>query len=209
MNDASPSESSNPSPSSPAQSSGAFRWHIVVGVLGLLYGVGGMLLWLFMAASAILWKPMMKLAGVGDVEPPPGMLPMGALALGLVIVGGLLVIGSAMVLAQRPRGLTLLRAWAFSRLVLVAIGLALGIATMAGQVDFEIRFNEAMRDKVRADGGDASRIPDVDRESAEQKARYMTLGFAVVLSAFPIFIAILTTSRRKIEEVETWHEILR
>ena len=186
------------------------RWHIVVGVLGLVYGAAGVLLHLGSIVMSFFSKQFFKMAGLGEIETPRMMVITALIQSSILLVlGGFLIVGSAMILARRPLGATLLRFWAGARIAMVVVGIGLGILTLKPQLEFQSQIIEAQKELVRDRGGDPSKIPSPDPKSQEMQARIMMAVFSVVLVAFPLFVGILLTSRRKKAEIEAWREISR
>jgi hypothetical protein len=186
------------------------RWHVVVGTLGLVYALGGILMHLFFLASVFFWKAMMSMAGLGDIEMPRVLVLSGLFQSAILLVLGVVLgIGSALVLARRPRGAALLRFWAGARLVMVLLSLVVGVVLTRPQVDFQLEMAERQRDLILERGGDPALVPVPERAQLERQVRWTTGGMALVVAAFPLFVGVLLTSRRKREEIEAWRLIDR
>lgn len=194
----------------PAALEGGPRWHVIVGVLGLLYGLGGVLLHLGFLASVLFWKTMMSMAGLGDIEMPRVLVWSGlAQSAVLLVLGVMLAVGSAMLLARRPVGASIMRFWAGARLAMVLVGLVVGVVLTQPQLDFQLEMAERQRSLILERGGDPSLVPTPDRAQAERQVRWTTGGMALVVAAFPLFVGVLLTNRRKREEIEAWRLIDR
>lgn len=186
------------------------RWHVVVGALGLVYAFGGILMHLGFLASVLFWRTMMSMAGLGDIEMPRVLMVSGVVQSAILLVLGVVLgIGSALVLARRPRGASLLRFWAGARLVMILVGLVVGVVLTRPQIDFQLEMAERQRDLVLERGGDPAMVPVPDRAQLERQVRWTTGGMTLILAAFPIFVGVLLTSRRKREDIEAWRLIDR
>lgn len=200
----------SPEPSAVAPDSAPTRWHIVVGVLGLVYGAAGVLLHLGSIVMSFFSKQFFKMAGLGEIETPRLMVITALIQSSILLVlGCFLIVGSAMILARRPLGASLLRFWAGARIAMVVVGIGLGILTLKPQLEFQTRIFEAQKELVRDRGGDPNKIPTPDPKSQEMQARIMMGVFSVVLVAFPLFVGILLTNRRKKADIEAWGELSR
>lgn len=188
-----------------AESARGFRWHLIVGGLGLVYGVAGILMHGLTIVGLLLWKPLMGMAGLGEVSMPQALYLHGLFQSGLLLLlGVVLVIGSSLLLLRRPRGAALLRFWAGTRLLMVVVGVVLGIVFMRPQIDFQVDMAERQRDLIAERGGDPSAVPVPNRDSMERQVRWTTAGMSIVLAAFPLFVGIVLTSRRKRDEIAEW-----
>lgn len=186
------------------------RWHVLVGALGLVYAVGGVLMHLAFLGSVVFWRTMMSMAGLGDVEMPRVLMLSGiAQSAALLVLGVVLGIGSALVLARRPRGASIMRFWAGARLVMILVGLVVGVLLTRPQIDFQLGLAERQRDLVLERGGDPALVPVPERAQLERQVRWTTGGMALLLAAFPIFVGVLLTSRRKRDEIDAWRLIDR
>jgi hypothetical protein len=190
-----------------ARPSPGLRWHIVVGAIAIVYGALGTIAWLAMSVMTLAWRPMMSAAGMPDAPPPPAMMVTLATSAGLCCLGLLLVVAGVLLVLRKPLGYRLFGVWAFARLVVLVIELGVGFVLMNQQVDWTLAFARVQRDAMAAGGMDLSRIPEPTRADVEQQARWSVVGKAVVSAAFPIFGALLATSRRKREDVEAWAQL--
>ncbi|MFO0829013.1 MAG: hypothetical protein U0572_12810 [Phycisphaerales bacterium] len=186
------------------------RWRVIVGVLGLVYGVCGTLMWLLATVSSLFWKQFMAMAGMGNLEMPAPLFWNGIVSSFILLVLGLmLALGSGLLIARRPRGATLMRTWAALRILMVVVGLVAGFLTMPMQVDFQMTIVEAQRDMLRQRNVPEDQWPKADRAKAEAWIRYSMGGMAVLFAAFPLFVGLVLTSRAKKDEIESWASLPR
>ncbi|MBL9148518.1 MAG: hypothetical protein JNM94_07470 [Phycisphaerae bacterium] len=186
------------------------RWHLIVGILGLLYGLFGLFAHTLMISSVFFFGAMMRMSGMGDISmPTPLKLATVASSGILLVLGVILVVGSVLVLRRRPLGATLMKLWAGARVVMVLVGVAVGFLMMPKQIDFQMEMVAAQRSMLRERNVPEDRLPPEDREFEQKKVMWSTLGFGVVALAFPLFVGVLFTNRRKLDDVESWKLIER
>lgn len=99
-----------------------------------------------------------------------------------------------------------MRFWAGARIAFLVIGLGVGLATIKPQIEFQNRVLEAQREIVKERGGDPNQIPIPDAATQEKRARIMAVSIAVIMTAFPLFVGFLLTSRKKKDEIAGWAE---
>lgn len=194
----------------PIESSGGLRWNIVVGVLGLLYAAGGLLMHLGALASTFFLEQMLAMGGMRDVVMPPVLRWAGAGQSCVLLVAGLLLgIGSALLIMRRPRGAAYMKAWVAIRIVMLVVGLVIGFALLKPNLDFQLSMAEAQARLLRERGTPEERIPKVDAAEAESQARIWMAAMTVIPAAFPLFVGLLLTSRKKKAEIESWNLLIR
>jgi hypothetical protein len=186
------------------------RWHLIVGVIGLVYGIIGLGLYLIGGLWIAFMPQLMGMMGFKDLPPLPNL---GIVLVQMILTGGFglaLIIGSVKLLRRRTDCLRWLQIWAFGRLVLAAIGLVAGILMMPTQMAYSKAMDQAIRDQLEARSPGASKnMPPYDEERQAATTRYGILATNLIVVAFPIFVAFLTTSRKKREEVASWEHIIR
>jgi hypothetical protein len=186
------------------------RWHLIVGVIGLIYGILGLGAYLIGGLWMAFMPQFMGLMGLKDLPPMPSM---GIILLQMLVTGTLgviLIIGSVKLLRRRTDCLRWLQVWAFGRLVMAAIGLVAGLLMMPTQMAYSKALDAAIRDQLEARSpGSSAGMPPYDEERQATATRYGILATNLIVVAFPIFVAFLTTSRTKRDEVASWEQLIR
>jgi hypothetical protein len=186
------------------------RWHLIVGILGILYGLLGGFAHLALLGSVFFYNSLLEMSGMRDVRFPMSLMVTAVLQSGiLLILAVILAVGSVLVLMRRPRGASLMRLWAGARVFMVLVGVAAGFLQMPAQVDFQVQVAEAQRSMLRDRNVPEDRLPPADRETVQTRFLWTTIGIGVVTLAFPIFVGVLFTNRKKLDEVESWKLIER
>jgi len=168
------------------------RWSIVFGSISLVYGVLGTCLQGAGAGMSVASDKIMKMSGM-EVSPAPTVVQVvgGVQAGVLVILGIVLITGSAMTLLRKPLGVTLMRFWAYARLVMVIVGLVAGIVTLKPQVEWQITMTSEMRESLRNKGIKEEQLPPIpEREATEQRALWAIAGASLAFAIWPFVIAI-------------------
>ncbi len=186
------------------------RWHLIVGVIGLVYGILGLGLNLLGGLWMAFMPQFMGMMGFKDL---PAMPSVGIVLAQMVVtaaLGVVLIVGSVKLLRRRIDCLGWLQVWAFGRLILAVVGLVLGLLMLPSQLAYSKALDQAIRDQMEARSPGASKnMPAFDEERQAATTRYGILATNLIVVAFPIFVAFLTTSRKKREEVASWEHIIR
>lgn len=182
------------------------RWPYVFGGICLAYGVLGMCVQSMFLVGVFANEWTMSMAGF-KISPPPDAVRWagGVQAIVLVLMGIMLIAGATMLLLRKPMGVTLVKAWAVSRLVMVVIGVVLAVATLKPQSEWAVTMTGEMREQRRARGvAEAQLPPIIDQEKAEKDGlrnlAIVSLGFAV----WPFVMAIAMTRPRVKGDVAAW-----
>ncbi len=197
----------------PAPSDGqpeATRWHLIVGVLGLVYGILGFGLYVIGAIWMAAGPKLMAAFGFKDIPP----MPNAAIVIGQMVVtmgvGLALIFGCIALLRRNPRCVALLQFWVVARLLLVVIGLIVGFLTLPTQLKYSKDVDAAVRAALEdRQPGSSKNMPPFDEERQAKMSRYGMLFTSVVVVAFPLFIGILMTSKKKRAEIESWSTLIR
>ncbi|MDZ4828892.1 MAG: hypothetical protein SGJ09_01680 [Phycisphaerae bacterium] len=192
------------------QDSAGPRWRLIVGVIGLIYGIGGSLMWIAALAGSLLWGPMMKMAGMGDIQ-MPAVIRLTSIVQSAVLValGILLAIGSMNLLRMRPSGASIMRAWVVVRMFVLIASFILGFVLLPTQVAFQVKMVEVQRDVFRERGVPEKDLPVADPAKIEAWMRYSLGGISLVAAAFPIFVGVVLTNRKKKAEIDSWRTMIR
>lgn len=179
------------------------RWARPIGILCMTYAAGGILIYGFCGiAGTLLQGWLLSLSGLKAPPMPPVLLWMtAAQSTLLLLLGILLLVAGIRLVRLRRSARPLLAAWAAARLALLVVAATVGVLTMPTQLDYQVAMNESVRDMLRGRGmgqADVDRsAPVVTAEGLERRQRLMLLGMTLPLAAFPIFIGMLATSRKK------------
>lgn len=182
------------------------RWRTVFPVISIALGVIGSCVQLGMAGQIVFWDWAVQQAEMDLPSPPDAARTVAMVqAVALVVLGAMLVAGSAMLLLRKPLGRTLVLAWSVCRLLVVVGGLAVGLATMEAQVSWGVELDAARREVWIAQGAKASDLPPVPtREEIEASSIRLLAVITVATSTWPFVMAIVLTRRHVREEVEGW-----
>jgi hypothetical protein len=187
------------------------RWPLIVGVIGLVYGILGSCMysfggvWLFIGPSF-----MASFMGMSDFPAMPNVWFLLFSSVAAVILGIMLIVGSVQLLRRRPSAGKTLLAWVVGRMILVVIGLVGGFVTLPSQIEYAERMDAAVREMVESrQAGASASMPPFDRARQEQIGRWSLIGMNVLVVAFPLFVGILLTNPKKRAEIESWRDIIR
>lgn len=183
------------------------RWRTVFPVISIALGVIGSCVQLGMAGQVVFWDWATEQAGMGGLPSPPEAAQTVAMvqAVSIVVLGTMLVVGSAMLLLRNPLGRTLVLAWSVVRLLVVVGSLAVGLAMIDAQVSWGVELDAAVREARIAKGMKESDLPPVPtREEIEASVLRLLVGITVATATWPFVMAIVLTRRHVREEVEGW-----
>jgi hypothetical protein len=178
-------------------------WPKVIGIISLIYAIGGLLLTTCFSAQVYVAEYFFGLQGI-DLETPT-MIKMTAgigwiLALGL---GILMLLGAIGVLRRRRAGISRLRTWAILRIVLLLISLALTVLTAPTQIQFQIAVQDAQMELMRDQGID---VPDI--EKTEEQIWTQTLIIISIMTAltaaYPAFLGLFLSRRAINDDIQEW-----
>jgi hypothetical protein len=186
------------------EDSSGSRWYMIVGVIGAIYGFAGLLFHSCAIFNAAFPAAISGMFGQKTV-PMPSAIRFTNLAQSLILFGAglMLAIGSIMLARRQPRGAALMKGWVVIRLIMLVVGLVLGFVFLQATVDFQMANMEAQREGAPAN---APGMPS--REMMETIFRYFLGGFTVLAAAFPLFVGILLSSRKKKDEIESWKSLI-
>lgn len=183
----------------------ATRWPTAIGVISIIYALGGMLCQVGAAVSSLASSWLMKLGGM-DVTVPAVLKVIGSVtAVVMFFVGLMLLIGGIRVLRRRASGIPLLRRWAVVRIVLLLIGVVVGIVLMPAQLDMQRSIQEATNERLR-EAGAADRVTEFDEDKTWRNLVITTGVTAAVASIYPLFLAFYLSPGKIADEVQHWNE---
>ena len=117
------------------------------------------------------------------------------------IVGILLLFAAIGLLRRRKSGVSLHKAWAAVRLILIVIGLGLGMLMIPAQVDMQRSVNEATNRRLR----EAGRPEQPFNEEAVMQRSKIMLGIMTGATAiYPLFVGFYLSRKKIADEVADW-----
>ncbi len=181
------------------------KWPKVIGVISLLYALGGMLFQIVGVAMLYLTKWLARLGGFElDMEIPASLK---AVQIGLATltfcVGILMFVGAVNLLRRRRSGPSLLRAWSVIRLVLIVVGLGTAIVLAPAQVELQRSLLDQQNDRLR-EAGMESRVKEKTDDELRQAAIRGGVIASGVFAAYPFFLGLWLSRRKVNEEVQHW-----
>lgn len=181
------------------------KWPKVIGVISLLYALGGMLCQIGGVMSLYLTKWFARLGGFDlDMEIPASLK---AVQIGLATltfcVGILMFVGAVNLLRRRRSGPSLLRVWSVIRLVLIVVGLGLAVMLAPSQVELQRSLLEQQNDQLR-EAGMESRVKDKTDDELWQAVIRTGVIASGVFAAYPFFLGLWLSRRKVTEEVQHW-----
>lgn len=186
------------------------RWPRGIGILCIVYGAGGILIYGFCGiAGTLLQGWLLSFSGLKAPPMPPVLVWITAgQSVVLAMLGVLLVVGGVRLLQLRRSARPALAAWAAARIALLVVSTVAGLVTMPTQLDYQVAMNESVRDMMRTRGMSEAEVdrnaPAMTPADLQSRQRLMTFGMTVPLAAFPIFIGLLATSPRKRAEFDAF-----
>ena len=183
---------------------GLSKWPKVIGVMSLLYALGGLLCQTGMGAMGVFGDMLMRLGGSDMTMPIAVKIINGTLAVAGLGVGIYMLIGSIALLRRLRSGVSILRNWAVARLVLLLVVCVAAVINAPTNIAFqkagvEMRNAQAleadMKDRVRPVPGD---------DELHRQLMIQTGVFAGVLSVYPMILGFYLSRRNVTDEVADW-----
>ncbi len=179
------------------------KWPKKLGVISLIYAIGGLLVQAFLALMTVAGE---WLLGLGNFEieiPVLVKLVQGGMVVLTASLGILLLVGAINLLRRRRSGVSLLKAWAVLRLVLVLVGLVAAILIMPAQVDMQRSIAEQTNEKLR-DAGRTASIQEIDDEKIQRQLIRTSVIMSGVVAGYPLFLGFWLSRRKVGDEVSQW-----
>jgi hypothetical protein len=182
------------------------RWRVVFPTISVVIGMIGIGVHLGFAAQMLFPEVRERQFGFDLPDPPEIVRNWVVLqSVLLVLIGAMLVAGSALLLRRNPLGARLALAWSVVRLVLVAANIAVGAAAYERQVAWSKDLAKAMRDGRLEQGVEESALQPLPTDEATRNAFSRQLVVISIASAtWPCVMAIVLTRRHVREEVRGW-----
>jgi hypothetical protein len=186
-------------------------WPTVVGIISIIYAFLGIFANGCGAAFIYLGGQTLALMGIdaGDLQVPMWLkivqTGMGVFGVGL---GILLLAGAIGLIRRKIASLGVLKLWAVLAILSTFVGIGIGFAAITPNVQLQLDIQEAIRDKMKSDGGDPSQIPELNKD--EETMRSESIRNLAIFGALPIIypaiIGFLVTSRKRLDQADAWEE---
>ena len=179
------------------------KWPKRLGVISLIYAIGGLLVQALGAAWAVAGE---WLLGLGNFEieiPVLVKLVQGGMVVVASILGFVMLVGAINLLRRRRSGVSLLKAWAVLRMVLVLVGLVAAILIMPARVDMQRSIAEQTNEK-RREAGLTTGMQETDDEKIRAKIIRSSVIMSGVVAAYPLFLGFWLSRRKVGDEVSQW-----
>jgi hypothetical protein len=131
---------------------------------------------------------------------------MGLFGMGL---GILLLAGAIGLIRRRIASLGVLKVWAVLAIVSTLVGIGIGFAAITPNVQLQLDIQDAIRDKIRRDGGDPAQILELDKDEEtirRESIRNLAL-FGAIPIIYPAIVGFLVTSRKRLDQAEEWSDL--
>ena len=175
------------------------KWPKVIGVISLIYAIGGLLCNTFNG----VWL------GVADMIPEmfrrgaeiPGILRVSGIAQCVLILGVhiLMVMGAVSLLRRRRSGPGLLKKWAIMRVGLILIGVVAMVLTGPAQIQMQRSILDYTREADMTD-----RIEEKTDDELWQSAMFWGGIEAGVFAIYPVCLGLYLSRKKITAEVEQW-----
>ncbi len=187
-------------------------WPTVVGIISIVYALFGVLANGCGTAFIYLGGQSLALMGIdaGDLQLPMWLkivqTVMGLFGMGL---GILLLAGAIGLIRRRIASLGVLKVWAVLAIVSTLVGIGIGFAAITPNVQLQLDIQDAIRDKIRRDGGDPAQLPELDKDEEtirRESIRNLAL-FGAIPIIYPAIVGFLVTSRKRLDQAEEWSDL--
>ena len=177
------------------------KWPKNLGVISLLYALGGMLLQIVIVAVLFLLPILLD----ANVEIPLALKVIQiSLSTVIVVAGMLMLVGAVNLLRRRRSGPSLLRAWVIVRLILIVLGLGAAIMLAPAQVPIQRAGIEQRIDALKDAGGDTSRLEKITDEDIHFAAIRNGVILSGVVAIYPFFLGFYLLRKKITAQVDHW-----
>jgi hypothetical protein len=179
------------------------KWPVVIGVVSLIYALGGLLCQVgvcaFMALGAKLPEEFR-----GGMNVPPSVRAVGmSQAAVTFIVGFVLLVGAIHLLRRSRKAVALLRAWAVARLVLILIGVVITILTAPAQIQMQRDAVEWQKRYFKEHNINRP-VPEYTDQELWRRTMINAGVISGVLAIYPVFLGFYLSRKTINEQVERW-----
>ncbi|MHC5023179.1 MAG: hypothetical protein ACYTGG_04625 [Planctomycetota bacterium] len=179
------------------------RWPSVIGGISLAYAIGGLLCQVMAGAMTFLGEWLMQLGGMDLTIPLPIKLAQFSMVVVTTAVGIMMLVGAVKLLRRRRGGVSLLRKWAFLRVLLLFIGIVIAVLTAGPQTQIQRAALEIQNQRLR-DAGRGDLIQEATDEELWQKYLRNTLLASGAFLIYPVFLGVYLSRRKIEEEITAW-----
>ena len=178
------------------------KWPTVIGVISLIYAIGGMLCTSLWTASALLTDYFMALGGV-EMETPP-IIKLTSVALGgmVLICGLIMIVGCAGLLRRRQSGIKWLKVWVVARLLSLVIGFVTTVLTAPAQIQFQQSVIIAQNEMLVEAGRPERPVPSDDE--MWQQILLISVAMTATFMVYPVFLGFYLSRRAVKDEQQLW-----
>lgn len=179
------------------------RWPTVIGVISLIYALGGLLCQTSLGAWVILGDRLPEVWRAGMTLPPAlKVMAMIQAFLGL-IVGTILLVGAVNLLRRRRSGVKMLKTWAFARVLLVLLSAVITVLNAPANIQMQHESVEWTK-RYFKENNVSRPVPEYTDQELWRRTMIGLAVQSVLLSAFPVFVGSYL-SRKKIDAaVSQW-----
>jgi hypothetical protein len=179
------------------------NWPKVIGVISLIYAIGG-LLCVSVYGAYIAFFPKLPEMLRGGIDMPPLVRFSSAALLALTLpVGIIMLVGAINLLRRRRSGVRGLKRWSVLRLLLLVLYVVLVVGTSRTQLEMLRQGVEFQNDMVR-EAGRPDRMRDVSDEALWKQFILQTSVFTAIFSFYPVFLGLYLSRRKVTSEIEAW-----
>lgn len=179
------------------------KWPKVIGVISLIYAVGGMLCGLGSAGSILLTEQLMAMGGISGVDSPALLkLTVVILFLFALFLGIMLLVGAVKLLQRKRSGVKLHLRWAVLRMALMLVASLTMLVTANLSVDLERTRLEATNRMLEEKGQTPRPIPG--DEALYRKTVITAAVFSGAQAIYPLFIGFYLSRRKIRDEAARW-----
>jgi len=179
------------------------KWPKVIGIISLIYALGGLLCQGGVAVSTALGDAIARFFGA-DITTPVVLKAIGIMvALTTFAAGVVMLAGAIKLLRRRRSGPSLLRKWVVMRIALVLIGVVVMVLTGPAQTQMQRSMLDFQNDLAR-ERGQMDRIQERTDDELWHTAMLQGGIFAGLFAIYPVFLGLWLSRKKIAAEVEQW-----
>jgi len=197
---------SPPTEHEPVEEQTQSSWPKTIGVITLIYAIGGLVCQVGLVGSTLANEWLMSLANMDVTVPATVKLTAASFGVVLLGLGILLLVGGVQLLRRRPSSIKLLKTWVVLRLVVLVVGVVVGFLTMPMQVNFQLELQAARNDALR-EAGQTDQVRDLTPEQIRRQITLQSFVASAAFAIYPLFLGFYLSRRKVSAEVEQWDRI--
>lgn len=179
------------------------RWPTVIGIVSLVYALGGMLCALGIGVSSFFMEAMMAMGGMKVFTPAIIKINGMVSAVLLLVAGVVMLSGSIGTLRRKRGGPKLLRVWAVLRIVLLLVGVVATVLTAPAQIQFQRSVLEEQARRMK-EAGRSMNTAELTDDDIWRRTIIQVGIFSGVWAVYPMFLGFYLSRRKITEEVASW-----